>query len=197
LQKIARVVSTIGNPISLGLFFGIYLSFYVPNPGEFKYLPLLFSLIVVIPISVYLFVKVKTKEFEDADVSNQQKRNKLYRFSLIAFSLMLLVIVVNQYPLKAQFLAFTFLLHIFISYLINQKVKISMHTSFSFLFSFLFYPINFKHSVFLFVFGFINGWSRLKLNRHQPLEVIFGFILGNLMGIFYVFYLYKFIKVNA
>lgn len=187
LKTLAKIISTVGNPLSLALFFGFYL-FYLEkdNPAQ-RNLPLIFMLSVVIPIAVYVGYNVRKKRFADYDVSDRNKRKGVYKVLIIVFFILNLIFYVLNFDIKGKLLVTTFLVHSLSSYYINQRIKVSMHTSYNFLFSFLFYPINPQISVFLFLFGFVNAWSRLALSRHKTIEVVLGFITGLLLGGLYLY----------
>jgi hypothetical protein len=187
LKTLAKIISTVGNPLTLALFFGFYL-FYLEkdNPTQ-RNLPLFFMLSVVIPIGVYVGYNVRKKRFADYDVSDRNKRKGVYKVLITVFFGLNVIFYVFDFDIKGKLLVTTFLLHSLSSYFINQRIKISMHTSYNFLFSFFFYPINHEISIFLFLFGFLNAWSRLELSRHKTIEVIVGFITGVLIGGLYLY----------
>lgn len=189
-KKIANIISTVGNPMSLGLLYGIYIMFFLEN--KINYLPLLFVGFIAVPVSIFTAFKVKNKEFTDYDVSNRISRKKLYKFTILLFLVLSIFLVVFQFDSKSYLLSFTFFIHLLISYLINQKIKISMHSSFAFLFSFLFYVLNLKIAVFLLMFAFLIAWSRIRLRRHQPIEVIYGALLGCVVGLTYLAFFLQF-----
>lgn len=116
----------------------------------------------------------------------KQKRNKLYIFVILCFFILLCILFYGKYPLKAQILGITFFVLLFFSFLINNKIKVSLHTSFNYLFVYLYFPINSLIAIPLFLFGFLNMWSRLALKRHKLNEIVYGFILGNTVGISYL-----------
>lgn len=193
LKYLATVISTIGNPMAIGLFFGIYLYFHNPDSDGYKGLPMLFSSIVILPILIFTSYKVYVKEFTDYDVSDQRKRNQLYRFVLLVFLLLNVFLISQGYPLKAILISGSIFVHLFISYLLNKRIKVSMHTSFAFLFSFFFFPISKTIAAGLFLFSFLNGWSRLQLGRHKGDEVLAGGLLGLADGILYLILFFSFV----
>lgn len=192
LKTLAKIISTIGNPLTLALFFGFYLFFTVKEESTQRNLPLIFVLCVAIPIAIYVGYNVRKKRFKDYDVSDQNKRNGVYKVLIAVFLILNIVFYGLDFDLKGKLLVTTFLVHSLCSYLINQKIKVSMHTSYNFLFLFIFFPINPQISTILFCFGFINAWSRLALSRHKTIEVILGFITGVCIGgvYLYVFKIY-------
>lgn len=187
MKKIAHFISSIGNPVVIALFYGVYLYFKDKNSVSNPFLPLVFILIILIPTSVYVYVMVKNKAFNNYDVSNQIQRRKINRFIIILLSVLLLILYILKTPYNALSVLFIVLLQLSISYFVNFKVKISMHTSTAFLFAYLFYPVSQPIAIFLFISGFFIGASRLVLKRHKFLEVMSGFLLGNIMGFLYLF----------
>lgn len=187
LKRLAKIISTVGNPLSIALFFGLYL-FYLEkdNPVQ-RNLLLIFMLSVVIPIVAYVGYNVRKKRFADYDVSDRNKRKGVYKVLIAVFLVLNIIFYVLDFDIKGKLLVTTFLVHSLSSFMINQRIKVSMHTSYNFLFSFLFYPINTQISVFLFLFGFLNAWSRIALSRHKTFEVVLGFISGVFIGGMYLY----------
>lgn len=186
MKTLAKFISSIGNPVVIGLFFGFYIQYFANEGDDGDGLPLLFVSIIIIPLVLYIGYNVYKKNFDDFDVSNQKKRNSVYVVLLIALGLLSLLLIFGGYPVKGTLLALTLFVHILVSFLINQKLKVSKHTSFNFLFAWVFYPISAIIAIMLFFFGFFNAWSRLALARHTKQEVIAGFFLGNVMGASYL-----------
>lgn len=195
-QLLATIISTIGNPMVIGLFFGAYLYFFNTDADTYKALPLTFSVFVVFPIFAFTSYKVYRREFEDFDVSDQIKRNQLYLFVLLVFLILNLYMYFKGYPLKALLLGGFIFIHLLVSYLFNTKIKVSMHTSFAFLFAFFFYPISAATGISLFLFAFVNAWSRLVLGRHSTNEVKVGGLIGLVNGSVYLFLFYYLLSKN-
>ena len=187
LKRLAKFISTIGNPLSIALFFGFYLYFFEKSNESQRNLPLIFVLSVAVPIAIYIGHNVRRKRFADYDVSDRTKREGVYKVLIGVFLILNLVFYVFNFDLKGKLLATTFLLHSLTSYLINKRIKVSMHTSFNFLFSLIFFPINPQIGIFLFLFGFLNAWSRIALSRHKTFEVVLGFITGVFIGGMYLY----------
>lgn len=188
LNKLAKIISFIGNPMTLGLLVVLCIQFFHHDSASRPLL--LYSLaIVVIPIGGYLKYQVDRKNFRDYDVSHQKRRNSLYRFALVLFFILVLVFYFFEVPFELQLSIRILFLHLLISFLTNQWVKISMHTSFNFLFAYMMMPTNLYFGLGLIFYGFVNGWSRVQLSRHKPLEVIAGLLLGNFTGTLFLYFL--------
>jgi membrane-associated phospholipid phosphatase len=194
LRNIAKMVSTIGNPVVIGLFYGVYIQYISLMAGHYDFMPIIFTLLMIAPTAAFIYWKVKKKEYTDYDVSNRVKRNSLYNFVLPLIFILNITLFIFNFPIKVKLVAATFLLNVSIATILNKTIKASMHTSFCFLFANLFYPINIFIAVFLFFSGFLVLWSRVFLNRHSVKEVVAGFILGNSLGGIYLFFYDYFVK---
>jgi hypothetical protein len=152
LKTLAKIISTVGNPLSIALFFGFYLYYLEKDNPAQRNLPLVFMLSVVIPIATYVGYNVRKKRFADYDVSDRNKRKGVYKVLIFVFFVLNVIFYMFDFDIKGKLLVSTFLVHSLSSFFINQWVKVSMHTSYNFLFSFLFYPINPQIGIFLFLF---------------------------------------------
>lgn len=194
-KPLPYIISTIGNPMVIALFYGIYVQYLAQGQAGYQYLPLIFALGVVGPVFGFIFWKVRQNEYADYDVSNRVKRQGLYWFLIPVLGLLALILVGFRFPFKVILPVFAFLLQIVFSAILNRKFKVSMHTSFCFLFSYLFFPLNVPISIVLFCFGFLVAWSRIELNRHSPKEVLVGILLGNFVGLVYMGFINAFVAI--
>ncbi len=176
--------------MAIAFFYGAYVQYIAGSEPLYRYLPILFVFAIIVPVLSFIIWKVRTKEFTDFDVSNRKKRQTLYEFIVPLLGLLALVLIGFKFPLKVILPVLAIFILLFISTFINKTLKVSLHTSISFLFAYLFFPINSKIAICLFCFGFLIGWSRLVLNRHQPKEVLAGVILGNIIGLLFLGFVY-------
>jgi membrane-associated phospholipid phosphatase len=182
---IAKIISTLGNPLVLGLLYTALIQHYLPVEHPILVYSLLIT-IVVIPVILYIFLNVKRGTFKNYDVSHQKKRNSLYKFALVLLFVLNLTLFFLDYSLKESLSVVIVFVHLFNSYLLNQVIKASMHTSFNFLFAFMISNFDFRIAAFLYLFGFLNAWSRLALSRHKSDEIVVGYLLGNCTGIVFL-----------
>ena len=187
MKIVAKFISTIGNPLSLGLFFTFSYYFHVKNISKNPSLVLVAVAALLIPLLSFVIYKVQKGEYTDYDVSNRLKRKQVYQVFMVSLLILMLISIFLRFSNNSIKIQAAVFFQILLSYFINQRLKISMHTSFSFLFAYLFFPINSITAWALFGFGFLNGGSRLLLNRHSPSEVLAGFVLGNTVGLLYLY----------
>lgn len=184
-KKFANIISTIGNPLILSFIVSIYANFREFDTLQALKLSGILLVIGILPIWFFINRKVKTGEFADHDVSARTKRKSLYVFALTFLLLMIAVLYFTNQPkfittgaLFAWILAFS-------SFLINFKVKSSLHTGFAFLLAMMTFKIGLFFSMSLLLFAFLVAWSRVYLKRHTLQEVFIGGSLGFVLGCIY------------
>jgi len=182
-QGLALFVSNFGNPFSLLFLLTLYSCLkFLPIDHAIRIIAGIFFL-AILPTGLFIVFNVKRGAYTNYDVSNQSQRRSLYYFSLVIIVLILAGLIYFKEPpfiIGGSLAAFTLLL---LSYLVNLKLKCSLHTSFSIFIAISFLQLNIYWSMGLFVFSLIMAWSRLELHRHTFQEVIAGAILGITVGI--------------
>jgi len=186
-KRIASLISNFGNPFTLLFLFTLYSCFvYLPFERALKII-LLILFLALVPTGLFIVFNVKRGKYSNYDVSNQKQRPSLYLFSLVVILFILGGLLINHEP---QFIiggciaAFSLLLA---SFMVNMKIKCSLHTSFAVFIAIAFLRLNIYWSLGLFIFSILMGWSRLELHRHTNQEVVIGAILGSTIGV--LFYL--------
>ena len=185
---IAKLISNFGNPFTLIFLFTVFSTFHFLPVNKAIKISIIILFIALIPTGLFIIYNVKKGTYTNYDVSNQKQRPSLYLFSLSVLIFIIAVLVFNQEPkfiIGGGIAAFILLL---ISFLVNMKVKCSLHTSFAVFIALAFLHLNLIWSFGLLLFAFFMGWSRLILRRHTIGEVMIGGILGSTVGLlFYIF----------
>ncbi|WP_341225179.1 phosphatase PAP2 family protein [uncultured Arcticibacterium sp.] len=190
-QFLSHLISSIGHPILLGSLAAIYVNFREFDGDKAWRLTLTLIIGYVLPIVVFLIYKMKKGDYENFDVSNQKKRNSLYIFSIFLLALFMgyLFLINSTWLIKCGIIP-VFLLTLS-SYFINKKIKVSLHTSFSFLLATMMIQVETSAAFTMYLFAILIGYSRLHLKRHSIPEVALGAILG--VGIGFIFhFVYRF-----
>jgi membrane-associated phospholipid phosphatase len=181
-RKFTNLISTIGNPLILSVIVAIYSNFKQYSFKQALTLTGYMLLIVVLPIFIYINRKVKQGNYADHDVSARTKRPSLYLVGLSVIGLMIAVLYFTHQPkgiIAGAWAAFGFT---FSSFLINFKLKTSLHTGFAFLIALLILPSDLLVGTILFAFACLVAWSRIVLKRHTLSEVLTGAALGVIWG---------------
>lgn len=190
-QFISNAISSIGHPILLGTLAAIYVNFSEFSREKAWNLTLTLILGCVLPIIGFLIYKMRKGDYENFDVSNQKKRNSLYLFSILLLAIFMgyLFLVNSTWLIKCGIIP-VFLLTLS-SYFINKKIKVSLHTSFSFLLATMMIQVETAAAFSMYLFAILIGYSRLYLKRHTIPEVALGAILGTGIGFIFHF-IYRF-----
>ncbi|MFN3849496.1 MAG: phosphatase PAP2 family protein [Spirosomataceae bacterium] len=184
-RKFANLVSTVGNPLILSVLVAIYINFKSYPLKQALTLTGILVLCAVVPVFFYINRKVKEGNYADHDVSARTKRPSLYLIGLSALGVMILALYLSKQPMGIVFGAWAAWLLTLLSFLINFKLKTSLHVGFSFLIAFLALSSDLMAGGILLAFGFLVGWSRLILKRHTLPEIFMGASLGTIIGTIY------------
>jgi membrane-associated phospholipid phosphatase len=181
-KQFANVISTVGNPLILSVLVAIYSNFKQYPFRQALTLTGYILLIVVLPILFYINRKVKQGKFADHDVSARTKRPSLYLVGLSVIGLMIVVLYFTHQPkgiIVGALSAFGLTLS---SFLINFKLKTSLHAGFAFLIAILILSSDLLAGGILFTFACFVAWSRIELKRHTLPEILMGAALGIIWG---------------
>lgn len=182
LHKASAVVSTVGNPLITFSVFILFITLKTMEPVAAGLLSLLVIGGVTIPISINNYVKTKRGIYTNYDVSDREQRQSFYRFLLLLLSVVTAILFLTGQPASFRFGSLVFLSMVIVSFAINYKLKVSMHTSISVYLGFALLLINLYAGVAMLLFSILIALSRLVLKRHTVAEVIAGFIMGILFG---------------
>lgn len=182
---LSKFISNFFNPLtSLFLYFAYYSNLhYGLKKSLYEFLPIL--LILILPISGWIYWNVRKGNYTNMDVSNRKQRNSLYIFIAVA---MLVYLVIN-YMIDGQIdytMLFLFILLILMQ-VSNYFIKSSMHTAINVFTAALFFAQNqILGLVWLFI-AIIVGITRIILKRHTPKEVLMGAAIASVVSFFYLY----------
>ncbi|WP_420571188.1 hypothetical protein [Kordia sp.] len=186
MNKIAKVISIIGHPLLLlPIIIGLVLISLEGITYSIQSLAILIG-IAILPITIWMFIKSKNGSYTNFDVSNQLQRRTLFPFIIV---FLLLTTFTLYFTNKPKYLCLGLFIGtglITISFLVNYKIKSSLHVSLNSYMAICVSVINIPVSIILFLFTILIGWSRVKLKRHTILEVCIGLILGSIAGFIFL-----------
>lgn len=183
--SLSKFISNFFNPLtSLFLYFSYYSNLHYGFTETLKeFLPIL--LILIIPISGWIFWNVKKGNYSNMDVSNRKQRNSLYVFISVA---MLIYLIVN-YIIDKQIdytMLFLFILLIMMQ-ISNYFIKSSMHTAMNVFTATLFFSQNQVLGFVWLIIAIIVGVTRIILKRHTIKEVLMGAFLASIVSFAYLY----------
>lgn len=184
-NKISKIISNFFNPLtSLFIYFTYSSSLkFTFSEAAIIFLPLL--LIVIIPISAWIYWNVRKGNYTNMDVSNRKQRKSLYFFIASA----LLIFLGYDYFFNENVdLIVTFLLILLVlMQLSNYYIKSSMHTAFNVLVAALFFELNWILGLIWLIIAILVGVTRIILKRHSVAEVISGAAIAILVSFIYLY----------
>lgn len=182
-----KIFSDFFNPFtSLFLYFVYYSYRHINFSQSLKvFLPLL--CIIILPISLWIFIHVKTGKYTNMDVSNRKQRKSLYIFS----GFIIVIYLLYSYYIRG----FMDWVVLFVGILLvllqisNFFIKSSMHTAFNVFVAALFYMENAALGIIWLIIAAIVGSTRVILKRHTSQEVFSGAAIAFLVSVIYIIFM--------
>lgn len=182
-RKIARIVSQVGHPIVLILAFLTYFLFSIHSAEKAFQTILIILLLGILPLILWNLTRTKKGLYSNFDVSIRSQRYSMYLFIMSLAILVLLALWANGQPNSVLIGSVILIQLLLFAFFINFKSKISLHVTLTIFTAFGFWEINPWIAIGLWLISPIIAWSRWYLQRHQPLELFYGLLLGMLCGI--------------
>lgn len=185
LIRISKIISNFLNPLTSLLIYFAYSSSLQYNLSEIAKLFLPLLIIVIIPISAWIYWNVRKGNYSNMDVSNRKQRKSLYFF--IAAVLILFLFYEYFFNKNIDFIVIFLLVLLLLMQFSNYFIKSSMHTAFNVFVAALFFAINPTLGVIWFGIAILVGITRIILKRHTPKEVISGALIALLVSFIYLY----------
>ncbi len=182
LYKASLAISTIGNPLITFSVFVLFITLKTMDGMSAALLSLLVIGCVTIPISINNYVKTKNGKYTNYDVSDREQRQGFYHFLLLLIGGVTGILYLTNQPAAFRHGSLVFLVMVIVSYVINYRLKVSMHTSISVYLGITLLLVNFNAGLAMLVFAVLIGLSRLVLKRHSVAEVVAGLAVGFVFG---------------
>jgi membrane-associated phospholipid phosphatase/dienelactone hydrolase len=181
-NEIAKLFSLLGYPlISIPIIMGLILVSMEGFQSGIKIL-ITILLLIIVPIALWILIKVQTGKYKDADVSNKKERVYFYLALLPILLITSLATYIYNQPSYIYRGVLIVAMLIFACYLINYLSKISLHVSLNSYLAVSLFFFSPTLSITWLIITIIIGWSRIHLSRHSRSEVLFGFIVGIIAG---------------
>ncbi|WP_304342742.1 phosphatase PAP2 family protein [Chryseobacterium koreense] len=181
----SKFFSNFFNPMTSLVLYLVYFSAAQMSTQEAlqKFLPII--LIMILPITVWIFWNVKRGNYSNMDVSNRNQRKSLYSFIAAAIAVYL---VYEYFRFQRIDLVVAFLMVLLLlMQLSNYFIKSSMHTAFNVYVAALFFAQNIKLGVIWCAIAVLVGITRIILKRHTVKEVISGAVIALSVSFIYLY----------
>jgi membrane-associated phospholipid phosphatase len=176
----ARFISMVTHPPVISIPTFIILNYFLAGSNQFivpSLISITFGALIPIVTSLILIKKMKT----DLDITDRTKRTMPLILAICSYLIGFLVLLWFGAPAVVSALMLIYGTNTLIILIINFYWKISIHAM----------GLAGPTAAFIFAFGFVGViigliiplvmWSRLKLKKHTPSQVIAGSVLGLLL----------------
>jgi membrane-associated phospholipid phosphatase len=182
LLKAATILSYLSHPLFTSLFIVVTYSLTRYSRQQSMMIMTILLLGVVLPMNLVTYLGVRKGRFDDFDVSTRSQRSPL----LIMLIIIMLIASGAIYLLgldRVLFLNCLITSSLFLTvYLINFRLKVSLHVSLNIFFCFILYQIHPISAIALASILPLVAFSRVLLKRHTVSEVAVGTAIGTLFG---------------
>ena len=183
IQKIARLISRIGHPISLLLTFLVYFLFSIHTPLKAFWTLIIILSLGILPLIAWNLYHSRKGLYSNFDVSIRTQRSSMYRFILLLAVIVLAALWFSNQPSNVIIGSLVLIQLLLLAFFINYKTKISLHVAIAVYTGFGLWEINREFSMVIWAVTPLIAWSRWYLGRHLAIELFLGFVLGCLCGI--------------
>ncbi len=181
-MKIAKIISIIGHPLlTIPLFVAIMMFAFEDAEKAWLNSALIIGCIFL-PLCLRMYFKSKNGTYTNFDVSDRIQRKTLFAF-IIPIMIVVTIILFLIRPASNFSISVLFgTILVIISQITNLFIKSSLHVSLNIYLAALAMTANLQIGIVIFLLTGIIAWSRIALGRHTRKEVIFGCIIGLVIG---------------
>lgn len=145
------------------------------------------SLVLASIIAAFVLLGIKSKLFNNIDVSNRVQRRFLYPFVVVVSLVFVFLVYLFKGPFTLIYSGFVFAASLCILGIINSRIKASVHVAASAAFvTGLIYMLGFEF-IFLLLLVPLNAWARIKEKKHTLNETIVGGLFGSFATIIAIY----------
>jgi hypothetical protein len=179
---LARWISIAGHPFSFTALLVVVAGSKRYGVGEAMRLIGLTSIVLIIPLWIFMWRKWRSGRWQTVDASDRADRPAFYGVALLLLGLLMSCYVVAggwSFMLRGS-AAVAVLLGL--AAVLNRWIKLSNHVAFAMFTGILLSRLALGWGLGVLVLVPFVAWSRLALSRHTSHEVLGGMVLGALVG---------------
>jgi membrane-associated phospholipid phosphatase len=179
---IARWISVIGHPFLLMPLLTGLIAYRLLPPKQAMIAEMIALGVVIIPAAIFTFVKVRKGTWNNLDVSDQNHRGQFYGMLIVLLALLTIISWVAAAPRSIAIGTTAILSLVFIAFVLNKRIKVSLHTGFSVFVACVLFLMRPEFAFLALMLAAAVAWSRIALGRHTSREVLLGGVLGLVVG---------------
>ncbi len=180
--NIARWISVIGHPFLLMPLLTGLIAYRLLPPRQAIIAEAVALGVVIIPAAIFTFLKVRKGMWNNLDVSDQNHRSQFYGMLIALLGVLTIISWVAAVPRSIALGTTAILVLVCIAFGLNKTIKVSLHTGFSIFVACVLFLMQPMFALFALMLAVAVAWSRIVLGRHTAREVLFGGILGLVVG---------------
>jgi hypothetical protein len=181
--RFARTVSWIGHPlVFVSSSVGVVVALRLANRTGLAVLLTLF-VSVIVPIALLLFGGARSGRWSDADISVRTERTRFYPIAISISLLGVATLWLMRAPAFVLRGALVTLALLFVSAIVNLRIKLSLHALFAFYCTVILFRLHPGFGASALTLALLVFWSRLYLKRHDLAEMVTGVVIGIAGGI--------------
>jgi hypothetical protein len=182
MNGVARWVSIAGHPFVMSMVMVLGAALHFGTPREAFRTLLLVSLIALLPVAVLMVRQVRRGSWTNVDASDRAERPLLFAVGIVALSMLLGAVLVFR---PGSFLirgVAGVLMMLAVCAVATRWVKVSLHMAFGALATTTLLSLGSPAGWVLLAVMPALAWSRLALERHRPVELAIGLLVGIAFG---------------
>lgn len=178
----AKFISLVLNPLAIAIFAPFVVVYRTTNNLDSTINWTVYTLCFIAVIGSFVLIGVKKKKFTDIDVSKREQRPIVFLLTLLLATFYLVTLFMLGAPIMLSVTAISVIVGLSFAYIINKKVKASMHVAAVTAFV-IPVALSFRSwYIFLLFLIPLVAWARLVTKRHTFSEVIIGGIVGAVLS---------------
>lgn len=177
-EYIAYWISHLGSPPAVAAYAAIFTAVSIPA-APWLWIGVFLFLSLVAPL-LFLLWQLRRGEVTDIDIHFRQQRKWALLVTIAGFAITWIAMLVGDAPPILRLLVGTGLVEWSVIFVVTLRWKISIHAaSISGIATYLVWGFGMTAAPALLAVPVV-GWSRVKLRRHTPAQVLAGIGLGGL-----------------
>lgn len=181
MNLLARIISTLSNPIFLSLPIPYYLVFRATNNSLYAIKWTIYSALFVLIVGGFVLYNVRRGKFSDFDVSKREQRPLLFFACTILCLWYIVGLLFLRGPLVLLLLVTSIIFSIVVISFINTRIKASIHLATISAILTAISLISGRVNVFILLLIPLIAWARVTVRRHTVSETIVGALTGSLL----------------
>ncbi|MFO0738372.1 MAG: phosphatase PAP2 family protein [Labilithrix sp.] len=174
--RIGRVLSIAGHPFILTPLAVTIATWRETARSRAVILGLLAA--AMLAVAIHVVRRHRRGEVADIDVSAREQRPAVFRVAIGSLLVVMLALhFTGANPAALRGAAVATGLFVACAFA-NLKVKVSLHSAFAVLAAGIVWPVNHLGGIAFGIAAGLIGWGRIAYQRHTPIEVVLGLLLG-------------------